>query len=67
METFTRTGFLALVALLVGCSSDAAQRSAYEAVYGAAQKDCRQYPSVECPRKNDYDDYQRQRRERQNN
>ena len=62
MKTSTRTGFLALIALLGGCSSDTVQRAAYEATYGAAQKECGQYPSVECPRKEGYDDYQRQRR-----
>lgn len=59
----TRISFLALVLLAAGCSSDGVQRSAYEAVQGAARGDCRQYPSVECPRKDRYDDYQRQRRE----
>jgi hypothetical protein len=63
-----RVSFLfALLAVLItvfitaGCSSDAVQRSAYEAVHGAANKDCRQYPSVECQKHQSYDDYQRQR------
>jgi hypothetical protein len=51
-----------LILLAAGCSSDAMQRSSYEAVQGAAQKDCRQYPGVECPRRDSYDDYQRQRK-----
>jgi len=56
-----RISLLTLIALLAGCSSDAVQRSAYEAVHGAAQRDCRQYPSVECPKRESYDEYQRQR------
>jgi hypothetical protein len=59
-----RPVFTALVlAMAAGCSGDAVQRSAYEAVQGASQRDCRQYPSVECPRREGYDDYRRQRKE----
>src|SRR5690242_18559237 len=49
--------------LASGCSSDAMQRPAYEAVQGAGRRDCRQYPAVECPRRESYDDYQKQRKE----
>jgi hypothetical protein len=66
MTALPRISFATLIVLLTaGCSSDTMQRSGYEAVHGAALRDCRQYPSVECPRKDGYDDYQRQRKELQ--
>ena len=58
-----RFSVLVLMLLAAAGSSDAVQRSSYEAVQGVAQKDCRQYPAVECPRRDSYDDYQRQRKE----
>jgi hypothetical protein len=52
-----------VLTLAAGCSSDAMQRSAYEAVQAAGQRDCRQYPSVECPGRQSYDDYRQQRKD----
>ncbi len=55
---------LSLVAsfFLPGCSSDAAQRTAFEALQNVNQEDCQKLPSMECPKRESYDDYQRQRK-----
>ena len=55
---------LCLVAsfFLPGCSSDSAQRTAFEALQDVNQEDCRKLPSVECPKRQSYDDYQRERK-----
>jgi hypothetical protein len=52
-----------VLVLAAGCSGDAARRTAYETVQDAGQRDCRQYPAVECPQRETYDDYQRHRKE----
>ena len=56
---------LSLVAVffLSGCSTDSAQRTAFEALQEVGQADCRKLPSVECPKRESYDDYQRKRQE----
>jgi outer membrane biogenesis lipoprotein LolB len=56
---------LSLVAIffLPGCSSDLAQRTAFETLQNVDQQDCQKLPSVECPKRESYDDYQRERKE----
>jgi hypothetical protein len=46
-----------------GCSSDSAQRAAYETLQNVGQQDCRKNPSADCPKRESYDDYQRKRKE----
>jgi hypothetical protein len=60
-----RLTFVGLAAgcLLGGCSSGSAQRTAYETMQNVGQQDCRRNPSLECPKRGSYDDYQRQRRD----
>ena len=55
---------LSLVAVffLPGCSSDSAQRTAFETLQNVGQQDCQKYPSAECPKRESYDDYQRERK-----
>lgn len=55
---------LSLVAsfFLPGCSSDSAQRTAFEALQNVNQEDCQKLPSIECPKRESYDDYQRERK-----
>jgi hypothetical protein len=48
---------------LPGCSSDLAQRTAFETLQNVGQEDCRNLPSTECPKRDGYDDYQRKRKE----
>lgn len=57
-----RIGLMAIFCF-AGCSSDSAQRSAFEALQEVRQQDCRKLPSVECPKRESYDDYQRERKE----
>jgi len=56
---------LSLVAIffLPGCSSDLAQRTAFETLQNVGQEDCRKLPSTERPKRDGYDDYQRKRKE----
>jgi hypothetical protein len=60
-----RSLVLSLLAVLAlpGCTSDSAQRTAFEALQEVGQEDCRKLPSVECPKRESYDDYQRKRKE----
>jgi outer membrane biogenesis lipoprotein LolB len=53
---------LAASFVLTGCSSDSAQRTAFEALQNVNQEDCQKLPSVECPKRESYDDYQRERK-----
>jgi len=53
---------LVAVFLLPGCSSDSAQRTGFEALQNVGQQDCQTLPSVECPKRESYDDYQRERK-----
>jgi len=50
------------ILVLPGCASDSAQRTAFEALQEVGQEDCRKLPSVECPKRESYDDYQRKRK-----
>lgn len=53
---------LVAVAFLPGCSSDSAQRTGFEALQNVGQQDCQQLPAVECPKRESYDNYQRERK-----
>jgi uncharacterized protein YgiB involved in biofilm formation len=56
---------LAAIFFLPGCSSDSAQRTAYETLQNVGQQDCRKSPSAdaECPKRESFDDFQRKRKE----
>ena len=59
-----RFSFVAFVGavMLVGCSGNSIQRTAYEAVQEVGQQDCRRDPYANCPKRESYGDYQRQRK-----
>jgi len=51
-----------LIALLaMGCSSETVKRTTYETLQNVKENNCRQDPSIECEKRETYDDYQRQR------
>jgi hypothetical protein len=56
---------LVAIFFLAGCSSDSAQRTAYETLQNVGQQDCRKNPSpdAECPKRESYYDFQRKRKE----
>jgi hypothetical protein len=56
---------LETISLVTGCSSDLAQRTAYETLQNVGLEDCRKNPSpdAECPKRESYDDFQRRRKE----
>jgi hypothetical protein len=54
-----------VVAALPGCSSDSGKRAVYESLQNREQQDCLKdpsYPTAWCPKRERYDDYQRQRK-----
>ncbi len=53
---------LAIVVLLSGCSSETAKRTAYETLQNVREQDCLKNPSMECGKRQSYEDYERQRR-----
>jgi curli biogenesis system outer membrane secretion channel CsgG len=56
---------LAIVALVSGCSSETAQRTAYETLQNVREQECLKNPDSrsDCGKHDSYDDYQRQRKE----
>ena len=54
---------LATIAILSGCSSEAAKRAAYETMQNAREQECLKNPAMDCGKRGNYEDYQRQRKE----
>ena len=63
MANFVRVSCLAIIALTTGCSSDAAKRTAYETLQNVRQQECLKNPSLECEKRESYEDYERKRKE----
>jgi hypothetical protein len=55
----------ALVLSAAGCSAQSLQRSSYETLQNIEQQRCEEDLSSECPRRESFDVYQRERRELQ--
>ncbi len=55
--------FLAMIAILSGCSSEAAKRTAYETMQNVREQECLKNPAMDCGKRESYEDYQRQRKE----
>lgn len=55
---------LAIIALVSGCSSEAAKRTAYETLQNIHDQDCLKDPNSpsECRKRDSYEDYQRQQK-----
>ena len=56
---------LCLVSLILvaGCSSESAQRTAYETLQNVRQRECFKNLSPDCEKRESYDEYQRKRKE----
>ncbi len=62
MGNFAGVLCLAIAALTAGCSADTAKRTAYETMQNVREQDCLKNPSMECGKRQSYEDYERQRR-----
>ncbi|MFZ5524520.1 MAG: hypothetical protein ACOY9D_10645 [Pseudomonadota bacterium] len=63
MSDFVRALFLAIVVLIAGCSTDQAKRTAYETLQNVRQQECLKNPSLDCGKRESYEDYERKRKE----
>jgi hypothetical protein len=56
--------FLTIIALVSGCSSETAKRTAYETLQNIHDQDCLKDPNSpsECRKRDSYEDYERQRK-----
>jgi hypothetical protein len=50
------------LSLTLGCSIDTIQRTIYQAVQGYSQLQCKKNPTADCPKGNDFDRYQQQKK-----
>ena len=52
---------LAIIFLLPACSAETAKRAGYNTLQNMSDRDCRSKPGANCPDRQSYDDYQRDR------
>ena len=62
MVKFAGLSGLAIVALLSGCSSETAKRTAYETLQNVREQECLKNPAMDCAKRDSYEDYERQRK-----
>lgn len=53
---------LAFFVVVSGCSSDTAKRTAYETMQNVRQQECNKNPSLNCEKRESFEDYERKRR-----
>jgi hypothetical protein len=63
MGNLFRLLFPAIIVILSGCSSEAAKRAAYETMQNVREQECLKNPAMDCGKRGNYEDYQRQRKE----
>ena len=63
MPSLFRSLCLAIIALTAGCSSDTAKRTAYETLQNVHQQECLKNPSLDCEKRESYEDYERKRKD----
>jgi len=56
-----RVAWLLILLAVAGCSGDAVKRTSYETLQSMRQQECQKDLTVECPQRERYEDYQRQR------
>ena len=49
--------------LTASCSADAAKRTAYETMQNVHQQECLKNPSLNCEKRESYEDYERKRKD----
>jgi hypothetical protein len=62
MDNYAGVLGLAIVVLIAGCSADTAKRTAYETLQNVREQECLKNPSMECGKRQSYEDYERQRK-----
>jgi len=62
MSRFAAVLCLAIIALVSGCSSETAKRTAYETMQNVRQQECRKNLSTDCDKRDSYEDYERERK-----
>ena len=64
MNNFTGMLCLLMIALVSGCSSETAKRTAYETLQNIHDQECLKDPNSpsECRKRDSYEDYQRQQK-----
>ncbi|MGC2046988.1 MAG: hypothetical protein WA635_00030 [Gallionella sp.] len=63
MASFVGTLVLVVVVLTAGCSADTAKRTAYETLQNVHQQECLKNPSLNCEKRESYEDYERKRKD----
>jgi uncharacterized lipoprotein len=64
MKNFNGMLCLSMIALVSGCSSETAKRTAYETLQNVHEQDCLKDPNSpsDCGKRDSYEDYQRQQK-----
>jgi len=62
MSRYAAVLCLAIIALVSGCSSETAKRTAYETMQNVRQQECRKNLSTDCDKRDSYEDYERERK-----
>lgn len=62
VDKFSGVLCLIFIAMTAGCSSDMAQRTAYETMQNVREQECLKNPAMKCVKRESYDDYQRKRK-----
>jgi hypothetical protein len=62
VDKFSGLLCLIIIVMTVGCSADTAKRTAYETMQNVREQECLKNPSMECGKRQSYEDYERQRR-----
>ena len=63
MVNVSRLLCLAIMAVIPGCSADTAKRTTYETLQNIREMECMKNPSLECGKRESYEDYQHKRKE----
>lgn len=63
MDKFAYMLCLVIVALVSGCSSETAKRTAYETMQNVRQQECIKNMLPDCEKRESYEDYERKRKE----
>lgn len=63
MRSVVALGFLILLTLVQGCSTETAKRLTYESLQTRQQLECQKTPGQVCPEREPYDDYRQKRDE----
>jgi hypothetical protein len=65
MKILLTLSLMSLLIALQGCSSESFKRGTFETLQNYNRQQCLNDPAADCPERESYDDYQRQRKEAQ--